>query len=301
MKMTLRLSLSIIIFSLNTAVFAAEPCEENFSSNGSFFSGATFKTYADLPNVNIDNALRNIAAFTSNSGFTVLTVDKNQGLISAVQADSYARGKKIPLDIAVENAGSGVKVSMIYTTPAGTLSPEDTVKSHFCKTIAVAAGPSIAANPTARQSVRNIAVNNSPAQRGLASITSEQQAKIMAAVSGKGLKDQRVKQNLVEAADAISGFLRINSCIANYNGLSLNIYAAPNHQFPGSNYLSPMSGARYHDKNSCLTILRLQGITAPALNALRFEAVYLAEDSGESVIKEHEAVRQPDGQWLFNR
>jgi uncharacterized protein YchJ len=62
-----------------------------------------------------------------------------------------------------------------------------------------------------------------------------------------------------------------------------------------------MSGARYHDKNSCLTILRLQGITAPALNALRFEAVYLAEDSGESVIKEHEAVRQLDGQWLFNR
>lgn len=62
-----------------------------------------------------------------------------------------------------------------------------------------------------------------------------------------------------------------------------------------------MTSTKYHDKSACLTVLRIQGVTAPALNALRFEVVYLAEDSGESNIQQYELVKQPDAQWLVTQ
>ena len=58
--------------------------------------------------------------------------------------------------------------------------------------------------------------------------------------------------------------------------------------------------ARYHSKGA-LTVTRIHGWTAPALNALTFEVMCLAEDSGESTKTRHQIVKPPDGEWLFGR
>ena len=60
-----------------------------------------------------------------------------------------------------------------------------------------------------------------------------------------------------------------------------------------------MTKMPYHNKGTGVSVSRIHGWNAPALNALRFEVVYLAEDSGESAKTSHQVVKQPDGAWLF--
>ncbi len=297
-----------LIGALVSMSAVAAPCEENFSESGNFFTGKVYKTWADIPDVKFASAYQGAYLYTVKDGWKILQSDKEMGVISAAQSASYANGKVIPLNIAIEKLGAGSKILLTYSTPAGAMSPEDAVKQHFCKTIAAAAGGQEQVSDAGKQAHELTPASNSKApvnsprnQNNVAAITQEQQAKIAHAISDKGLKDQRVKQNLLEAKETINAFLRTASCIQNYNGSSLNIYAAPGHEFSSFGFFSPITGTKYHDKNSCLTIVRIQGIAAPALNALRFEVVYLAEDSGESVKKQHELVKQPDGQWLFTR
>ena len=89
--------------------------------------------------------------------------------------------------------------------------------------------------------------------------------------------------------------------MVDYTGASaVNVFAAPAAVgVVGTlNGIRPMTRTPYHNKASCLTVTRVQGWMAPARNALRFEVVYTADDSGEAVKSRHEWVRQPDGTWL---
>ena len=140
-----------------------------------------------------------------------------------------------------------------------------------------------------------------PAQRSpnVAAITPEQQEKIAQALE-KRITDARIKAMIAEASPTIKAFVERFSCIVDSNGGgSLNIYAAPGIGF--DNTFPPMVFTRYHNKAVCLTVTRIHGWTAPALNVLTFEVVYLAEDSGESTKTRHKIVKQPDGDWLFGR
>ena len=131
----MRLTTLALIISAVCSVFSyniqAAPCESNFVSGGNFITGSSYKTYADLPNTSAakayDGALADIAKTPS---WKILTQDKANGVIQAVQADSYNKnGKVIPLNINIEQVGIGSKMSMSYTTPAATLSPVSAVKN----------------------------------------------------------------------------------------------------------------------------------------------------------------------------
>lgn len=61
----------------------------------------------------------------------------------------------------------------------------------------------------------------------------------------------------------------------------------------------PMTYTKYHNKNQCLSVAKIQGWRVPALNALQFEVLYLADDSGETRKENYQIVRQPDGEWQF--
>ncbi len=133
----------------------------------------------------------------------------------------------------------------------------------------------------------------------MAPITTEQQDKIKQALA-KRTTDARVKGMISEASPTVQAFVERLSCIVGGGGgESLNLYAAPGKSFHG--LAAPMVFTRYHDKGTCLTVARIHGWSAPALNALNFEVVYLAEDSGESIKTNHQMVKQPDGIWLFTK
>lgn len=127
---------ALFLFSAfcSTQVVAA-PCDDNFSTSGSIFTGKTYKTWADLPNTKFESAFKGAYVYTVKDGWKILQSDKDMGTISAAQAASFAKGKTVPLNIVVERSDAGSKVSMTFSTPAGMGSPEEAVKSHFCKTI----------------------------------------------------------------------------------------------------------------------------------------------------------------------
>jgi hypothetical protein len=94
---------------------------------------------------------------------------------------------------------------------------------------------------------------------------------------------------------AIAEYIEKMACDTDGVGDSaMSVYAASGIPLAG------MMGA-IHDKSQCMSVKRVQGWVAPANNALQFEVVYLADDSGEAATVRHEALRQSDGAWLFGR
>lgn len=130
--------------------------------------------------------------------------------------------------------------------------------------------------------------------------------KIAKELSKKVLPKQ-LHVSVLEASKTIQPFLERMSCLDAPNIFDLqkvmsqlNIYAAPdktfNSSFPPMNKQFKM---KYHNSNNCVTVAKIQGWKTLALNAIEFEVLYLADDSGETVKENHELVKQPDGEWLF--
>ena len=123
--------------SIASSAFAGQ-CEDNFTTEGSFFSGKTYKTSAQLASVKQPDAYKRAYVFTTENGFTITSSDKDIGVISANQTVSYGKGKTVPLNISVQPDGNGTRISLTYATSGGVTSPEDAIKRHFCLTVAAA-------------------------------------------------------------------------------------------------------------------------------------------------------------------
>ncbi len=156
-----------------------------------------------------------------------------------------------------------------------------------------AANSTLSGKPSAQKSAQP--------KQSVVLITQTQINKISDSLDQK-TQDKNINQAILEATPVIGKFLEINSCIAGYNGSTLNQFAAPGKSYPEFNYTgSLVPRMRYHDKSSCVTILRTQGWKMPAKNALQFETTYVSDNSGESFKHYYEVVKQPSGEWLFTR
>jgi hypothetical protein len=117
----------------------AAQCDANFTNEGSFFKGHTFKTTATLKGAPND-VFKAVYQQVVKEGWTISQADKELGSITATQTVSYGNGKTAPLNAMVESAGSGSKVSFVFQLSGGTSSPEEAVKKGFC-TLLSTAGP----------------------------------------------------------------------------------------------------------------------------------------------------------------
>jgi len=115
-------------------------CAKNFTYNGSFLAGRMYKSHAFIGNVSQGSALKRAARYTVNNGFTIISTDKELGIISASQTVSYGKGKTVPLNISLEPKNKGVNVAITYSTSGGVTSPLDAISSHFCGTMEAIAG-----------------------------------------------------------------------------------------------------------------------------------------------------------------
>lgn len=133
---------SKVILLLSTCLtfnaMAAEQCEINFTKEGSFFKGKTFKTWAEVEGVSSANAYKKIYQHIAKDGWKISTADKDLGVISAAQDVSFGKGKTAPLNVVIEEAGSNSKISISYSLSGGVSSPEKAVIESFCNTIAAA-------------------------------------------------------------------------------------------------------------------------------------------------------------------
>jgi hypothetical protein len=271
-------------------------------------TGKIYRTTASIANAQPRDAFDGAMVFTTGNGFTVQSSDKNAGTISAIQTSN----KRVPLAILLSPDGVNTKLAFTYQTPTGVHSPEDAIKKHFCSTVVAATNTARAGAATpiaaavaapAPQQPHQHTPPPRPIQRGApvgyAVIAPEQKAAIEMALM-KSVPNERIREMIKEASPVITWMAERKSCHSSYLGSSgLNEFAAPGHR--PSDWGIVMSSMNYHDKGLCLNVLRISGWTAPANNALRYEVMYKAEDSGETGISTHELVRQTDGSWLFTR
>lgn len=140
---------------------------------------------------------------------------------------------------------------------------------------------------------------NSPPSAGVARITDGQRSAISQRLASPQTNAE-LQEAIRQATSTIQPLLERVSCISNYNQSILTKFAAPGYAF-GIGHVLPMIRMQYHDKATCLDVVRLQGWSMPARNALKFEVVFEAPDSGESMKNDYTLVRQPDGVWLVHR
>ncbi len=289
-------------FFVTSNAMATDPCLDNFSSDGNILTGRTYKTWALLPGLRQQQAFPRAHAFTAENGFTILSGNQEAGVISAAQSVSYGNGKNVPLTITFREESGGTRIAISYATSGGVFSPEDAIKRHFCLTVAAAAGGVKDVNAMETPQAVIAPSSTRVAPRGFAFATAEQQNAIGQELS-KPLPNEKVRQMVKNAAPAIAVFVEHIACLADASGASaLDEYAVPGGTL-GNAYimLRPMRSAQYHNKAACMTVSRIQGWNAPANNALRFEVVYKADDSGEVNKLTHEAIKQPDGAWRFSQ
>jgi hypothetical protein len=126
------------------------------------------------------------------------------------------------------------------------------------------------------------------------------------AVQIKVPDDSTVAAAMDDALPNIEKVIGIHRCIPDWKSLRmLNVYAVPGEDmmsatdnrwsYPNSPFL-----LEYHDKNKCLGVSILDRWTMPALNALQFRVVYLADDSGETLNYQFLFKKMDDGSWKID-
>lgn len=115
-------------------------CAQNFTFEGSFLTGKTYKTHDLISGVSKKTAIERAAKYTLNDGWKVTNIDQDLGIISASQDVSFGNGKTAPLNISVDETSNGIKVSMSFATSGGVSAPTESVKDHFCATIQAVKG-----------------------------------------------------------------------------------------------------------------------------------------------------------------
>jgi len=115
-------------------------CARNFTYDGSFLAGRTYKTKAFVKNVNQADAMKRAARYIAQDGWQVNNTDQSLGIISASQTVSYGQGKTAPLSASFEQEKGGVQMGLSYSTSGGVTSPVDAVQKFFCSLIEAAEG-----------------------------------------------------------------------------------------------------------------------------------------------------------------
>ena len=138
--------------------------------------------------------------------------------------------------------------------------------------------------------------HRSTSRPGVAAISPEQEQRIATQLSHA---PAGVSKQVADATETLKSFIGLNSCIFDYSGKSqLQAYLGPHGDLNAVN--PPYVALHYHDKESCLDVIRIQGWSALSLNAVQFQVVYTAADSGESVARTDTMQKEPDGTWLMN-
>jgi len=116
-------------------------CAANFTYDGSFVRGRTFKSHAFVHGVTQAEAMKRAARFILNDGWQINTIDEKLGIISASQNVSYGSGKTAPLNVGIEQQGKrGVNVTLSYAISGGVTSPVEAVRDFFCSVVGAVQG-----------------------------------------------------------------------------------------------------------------------------------------------------------------
>ena len=130
-----------------TAAPTDAACLQNFTVDGSWTSGKTYATEADVAGVAYLPALYRVRDRIVEQGLEVLAVQERNGYIRAANPvkGGQGGGATAPLRVYVKplDAG-GVNVSLQFTIAGGQMAGKKAVMNHMCEIVAAASGPEAA-------------------------------------------------------------------------------------------------------------------------------------------------------------
>jgi hypothetical protein len=117
---------------LSGPALADTQCTDNYTLEGNFFKGRSFQSWGSYPGVSSNEAYTRAYANVAQQGFRIQQADREAGIIAAEQ-NVIGSGKVVPLNVIIEQEGSGARVSVSFTTTGGLAVGEESVKDGFCQ------------------------------------------------------------------------------------------------------------------------------------------------------------------------
>ena len=122
-------------------------CLENFTEEGSFFKGKTYKTWQTYEGLEFERIFRRIAQKVAEDNWGDVKADKDLGIITAEQTVTMGKGTVAPLNVIVkEVAGGLIRVEANFGTAGGQRASRKTVRDGLCELVE-AAGELAPASP----------------------------------------------------------------------------------------------------------------------------------------------------------
>lgn len=106
-----------------------------------------------------------------------------------------------------------------------------------------------------------------------------------------------------EASPMLQNFISTVACSDEYGMSNIGRYTTLNaSQITSYYYFSgAMRSMQYHPKDTqCVSVTQIGNISAPALNALKFQVMFVSDVSGESSTRGYLITKQSDGSWLVD-
>jgi hypothetical protein len=123
------------------AAYNPADCEAHFTNEGSFLAGHKFSTWVEMPGVAKADAFSRTSVALSKDGYTIVSADKEGGIISASQSVSFGKGSTAPLVVVVEpSKTSGSKLTATFRTGGGQTAKAEIVRTKLCEYLGAANG-----------------------------------------------------------------------------------------------------------------------------------------------------------------
>jgi hypothetical protein len=115
-------------------------CVTNFTEDGSFFKGKTYKTWREYKDLAYDSVFRKVAQAVAENNWGTVNANKDLGIITAGQAVTMGEGSVAPLNVIVkEKSGGFIHVEANFGTAGGQKASTKTVRTELCKLVEAAA------------------------------------------------------------------------------------------------------------------------------------------------------------------
>jgi hypothetical protein len=128
------LAACLVIFS--TPLLAqTDACLSHFQESGSIFKGKILETYEEFAGIDKKTALHRLQTQLPGTGFEILSIDAETGIIKSENRAPNAR--PFPVDLTVSTTASGVRVRIWLKMNAGQM-PMGGTKPAICETLRLA-------------------------------------------------------------------------------------------------------------------------------------------------------------------
>jgi hypothetical protein len=136
MRLTVLSLTGVLLLGTMLVAHAGAPCTDNMEVKGGFLAGKQYKTWQQFSGVDRSTAFQRAYAFLVQDGWSIAQTDKDLGVISAAQPVSFGAGKGAPLNVLVEEASGGSKVSITFSTSGGTMANKGAIEKDLCGLLA---------------------------------------------------------------------------------------------------------------------------------------------------------------------